>query len=212
MTGAVELLRKNPVVAVLRAPDASRFLDASHVLYEAGLRCLEFTMTTDGVLDALAEARKALPDDTVLGVGTVRTSEHVHQAAGYGADFLVSQLFPRDAFTTAQRLGVPFVPGALTPTEIAAAFDAGAEVVKVSPVVSVGGVGYVDELRGPLPDVPVLVTGGVELDEPPRYLESGAAGVGLSRTLFLDSLVNGDDLDGLGRRARRVVESVAKYL
>ncbi|WP_069385272.1 bifunctional 4-hydroxy-2-oxoglutarate aldolase/2-dehydro-3-deoxy-phosphogluconate aldolase [Cellulosimicrobium cellulans] len=198
-----------PAVAILRAPDADRFVAASEVLWDAGFRCLELTMTTRGVLDAVREVRRTLPDELVLAVGTVRSEQHVQDAVDAGADFLVSQVLRAPLVESARARGVPFVPGALTPTEILAAWETGVPAVKVSPVGPVGGVAYLEQLRAPLPDIPLMPTGGVAIDEIGAYLDRGAVVVGLSGPLLGDALLPGGDLTALADRARRAVDAAA---
>ncbi len=199
-----------PVVAILRAATADRFVAASEVLYAAGFRCLEFTLTSQGALSALASVRGAFPDDLVLGVGTVRTVRHVHQAADAGADFLVSQVFDPTVVAAGHERSMPFFPGALTPTEIVRAWESGVPAVKVSPIGPVGGLEYFDQLRAPLPDVPLMPTGGVQLDEVNAYLKRGAVAVGLSGPLMGDALDDDGDLAALDQTARGVIEAVGE--
>jgi 2-dehydro-3-deoxyphosphogluconate aldolase/(4S)-4-hydroxy-2-oxoglutarate aldolase len=206
---ALSRLARQPVVAILRASDSARFLAASEVLYEAGFRCLEFTLTTEGALDAVQAARSSLPDDVILAVGTVRTEEHVTDSIDAGADFLVSQVLRRHLVEIAQRRGVPFIPGALTPTEIVDAWETGVPAVKVSPIGPVGGLEYFDQLRAPLPEIPMMPTGGVAIDEIGHYLDRGAAAVGLSGPLLGDALLPGGDLTALADRARRAVAAAS---
>jgi 2-dehydro-3-deoxyphosphogluconate aldolase / (4S)-4-hydroxy-2-oxoglutarate aldolase len=208
-TALMSRLAASPVVAILRAPEADRFATASQVLYEAGFRCLEFTLTTKGVLDAVHQVRSSLPDDLVLGVGTVRTTSQVHGAVAAGADFLVSQVFRRPLVEAAHELAVPFFPGALTPSEILEAWESGVPAVKVSPIGPVGGVEYFSQVRAPLPDVPLMPTGGVRLDEVTTYLQRGAIAVGLSGPLMGDSLDNTGDLAALRERASAVIQSLS---
>ena len=208
-TALMSRLAASPVVAILRAPEADRFATASQVLYEAGFRCLEFTLTTKGVLDAVHQVRSSLPDDLVLGVGTVRTTSQVHGAVAAGADFLVSQVFRRPLVEAAHELAVPFFPGALTPSEILEAWESGVPAVNVSPIGPVGGVEYFSQVRAPLPDVPLMPTGGVRLDEVTTYLQRGAIAVGLSGPLMGDSLDNTGDLAALRERASAVIQSLA---
>lgn len=199
----------HPLIAILRAPDASFFRPATEILYAAGFRCVEYTLTTTGTLAAMTEVRSALPADLVIGIGTVRTAQHVDDAIEAGADFLVSQVCRPLLVAAAQQRGVPFYPGALTPTEILDAWESGATAVKVSPIGPVGGLDYFDNLRGPLPDVPLMPTGGVDLHEAADYLRKGAVAVGLSGALFGDALLPGGDLAGLARRAEQAVGAVA---
>jgi 2-dehydro-3-deoxyphosphogluconate aldolase / (4S)-4-hydroxy-2-oxoglutarate aldolase len=190
------------VVAVLRAPTAQHFLTASSVLFDAGIRCFEFTLTTAGALDAVAAFRKQHPE-AITGVGTVRTPEHLTAAVAAGAQFAVSQIFSPRLVERAQELGIPFVPGALTPTEIVTAWEFEVPLVKVSPIGPLGGVTYLRELRGPLPDIALMPTGGVTLEEAGAYLTAGAVAVGVSGALFGNALITGD-LTGLADRAARL--------
>jgi len=194
------------LVAVMRAPDADHFVPASEVLAEAGLTVFEYTLTTAGALAALQTAREALPG-AVLGVGTVRTADDLRAAVDAGADFAVSQVFLPELVQTAADLGLCYIPGALTPTEIVSAWNSGVPAVKVSPIGPLGGQDYLRELRGPLPDVALMPTGGVTLEAAAGYLELGAVAVGVSGALFADALLGGD-LTALRQRADRLVSSV----
>lgn len=194
------------LVAVMRAPDADRFVPASEVLADAGLTVFEYTLTTAGALAALQTAREALPG-AVLGVGTVRTADDLRAAVDGGADFAVSQVFLPELVQTAADLGLCYIPGALTPTEIVSAWNSGVPAVKVSPIGPLGGQDYLRELRGPLPDVALMPTGGVTLEAAAGYLELGAVAVGVSGALFADALLGGD-LTALRQRADRLVSSV----
>ncbi|MBL8925147.1 MAG: bifunctional 4-hydroxy-2-oxoglutarate aldolase/2-dehydro-3-deoxy-phosphogluconate aldolase [Pseudonocardia sp.] len=209
MIDLLDILSSRKVVAVLRAPDAGRFVPVARVLYDAGFRCIEFTLTTRGAIDALCDVRRALPDDVLLGIGTVRTLQQVEEALEGEADFLVSQTFNPEVIDAAQRSGVPFIPGALTPTEVLRAWEHGVPAVKVSPIGPVGGPEYLTELTAPMPEVPVMPTGGVTVDNGAEYLRRGAVAVGISRSLTGDALTPGGDLDALAQRARTAVSGVA---
>ena len=209
VSGFLELLAQSPVIAILRAPDASMFLPATEVLYQGGIRCVEFTLTTDGAMEATQEIIASLPDDLLVGVGTVRTEAHVAEAIDAGADFLVSQVFRRHLVEASAQRGIPFFPGALTPTEILDAWEcSGVPAVKVSPIGPVGGLDYFDNIRGPLPDIPLMPTGSIQLSEVSDYLDHGAVAVGLSGFLFCDSLLPGGDLEGLAARTEQVVAAI----
>ena len=200
------VLPPQALVAVMRAPGAQRFVPASTVLLEAGLTVFEYTLTTAGALTALTAARDALPG-AVLGVGTVRTADDLRAAADAGADFAVSQMFLPRLVETAAELGLSYVPGALTPTEIVSAWELGVPAVKVSPIGPLSGADYLRELRGPLPDVALMPTGGVTIEAAAEYLRLGAVAVGVSAALFADALTGGD-LGALRERADRLVASV----
>ena len=197
----LERLRAERVVAILRAPDADRFALVARALYDAGWRAFEITLTTRGALEAIGEVREQLPADAWVGAGTVISPADVQAVAAAGAQFAVSPVLDGGAVAAAGRLGLPFVPGALTPTEIVTAWRAGCEVVKVSPVVSVGGADYLRQVSAFLPGVPLMPTGGVEPGEVPAHLAAGAVAVGLGGPLLGDALRPDGDLRALTARA-----------
>jgi 2-dehydro-3-deoxyphosphogluconate aldolase / (4S)-4-hydroxy-2-oxoglutarate aldolase len=194
-----------PVVAILRAADAGRFVEVGRVLYEAGVRAVEVTLTSAGALAALGRLREELPSDALLGVGTVRSAGDAERAVGAGATYLIAPDLRPEVVDWAVGRGVPVMPGALTPTEIAAAWGAGATAVKVFPVSAVGGPSYLKAVRAPLPEVPLVPTGGVGLDDIGAYLAAGAVAVGIGSPLLGDAGDPGGDLDALAGRARRAV-------
>jgi 2-dehydro-3-deoxyphosphogluconate aldolase/(4S)-4-hydroxy-2-oxoglutarate aldolase len=205
MTPFLERLAAVPVVAILRAEDAGRFLEVGRVLYEGGVRAIEVTLTSRGALAAFGRLQAELAGDAVLGVGTVRSVGDAELAVEAGATYLVSPDFRPEVVAWAVERQVPVVPGALTPTEVAAAWGAGATAVKVFPVSAVGGPAYVTAVRAPLPEVPLVPTGGIGIDDIGAYLAAGAAAVGLGAPRLGDAGDPGGDLDALAERARRAV-------
>jgi 2-dehydro-3-deoxyphosphogluconate aldolase / (4S)-4-hydroxy-2-oxoglutarate aldolase len=190
-----------PVVAILRARTATHFVAGAQALAEAGVRAVEVTLTTDGALDALRELRAARPG-LLAGVGTVITPEEAAAAVEAGAQFLVAPCVRADTLAAATRLGVPMLPGAFTPTEVVAAVEHGAALVKLFPATL--GPAYLKALRGPLPQVGFVPTGGIGTDAIRPFLDAGAVAVGLGSPLTGDSLETGD-LEALTARAREAV-------
>jgi 2-dehydro-3-deoxyphosphogluconate aldolase/(4S)-4-hydroxy-2-oxoglutarate aldolase len=205
MTPFLERLAAVPLVAILRAAGAGRFLEVGRVLYEAGVRGIEVTLTSEGALEAFGRLREELLGDALLGVGTVRSVADAELAVAAGAGYLVAPDLRPEVVGWAVERGLPVVPGALTPTEVAAAWAAGATAVKVFPVSAVGGPAYVKAVRAPLPEVPLVPTGGVGIDDIGDYLDAGAAAVGLGSPLLGDAGDPGGDLAALAARARRAV-------
>jgi 2-dehydro-3-deoxyphosphogluconate aldolase / (4S)-4-hydroxy-2-oxoglutarate aldolase len=206
----LERLAAVPVVAILRAADAGRFLEVGRVLYEEGVRAIEVTLTSEGALEAFGELRGELPGDALLGVGTVRSVGDAERAVAVGATYLVAPDFRGEVVAFAVERGLAVVPGALTPTEVVAAWGAGATAVKVFPVSAVGGVAYVKAVRAPLPEVPLVPTGGVGIDDIGAYLDAGAVAVGVGSPLVGDAGGPGGDLRGLAERARRAVAAAGR--
>jgi 2-dehydro-3-deoxyphosphogluconate aldolase / (4S)-4-hydroxy-2-oxoglutarate aldolase len=210
MTPFLERLAVVPLVAILRAAGAGRFLEVGRVLYEAGVRGIEVTLTSEGALEAFGRLREELPGDALLGVGTVRSVADAELAVAAGAGYLVAPDLRPEVVGWAVERGLPVVPGALTPTEVAAAWAAGATAVKVFPVSAVGGPAYVEAVRAPLPEVPLVPTGGVGIDDIGAYLDAGAAAVGLGSPLFGDAGDPDGDLAALADRARRAVAAATR--
>ena len=204
----VDRLARERLIAILRAPDAGRFVAVAHALYDGGWRAMEVTLTTADAFDAIPEIRAKLPDDAWVGAGTVMTPDDVRAVHAAGAQFAVSPVLDPASVAAADQLDLPFVAGALTPTEILAAWYAGCPAVKVSPVVSVGGPAYLDQVGAFLPGIPLLPTGGVQPEEVAAYLQAGAIGVGLGGPLVGDALTPSGDLTALTRRAAALVAVV----
>ncbi|UNB54451.1 bifunctional 4-hydroxy-2-oxoglutarate aldolase/2-dehydro-3-deoxy-phosphogluconate aldolase [Mycolicibacterium sp. YH-1] len=196
-----------PVVAILRASSGERLPEVCKVLYASGVRVLEFTLTTDSALGALTRTRDLLPADAVLGVGSVRTNEQVAVCADAGAEFLVSPVNTPALVEEARRRQLPYLAGALSPSEIHSAWADGAAAVKLFPAGPVGGPAYLRAVRGPLPNIPLVPTGGIDIEEVGTYLMAGATAVGLGGALQGDAANPGGDLDALAERARRAVAS-----
>lgn len=200
------VLQQSPIIAIIRGGAADRVLPVCEALVENGVRCLEVTTNTPEWQEAVAALSRR--DDLLVGVGTVLTVEHVQQSADAGAQFLVSpdtNLLVGEAGIAA---GMGWYPGALTPTEIVTAYRAGATAVKVFPASAMGGPSYLKNVLAPLDYIPLVPTGGVDLDMIPAYLDAGAVAVGLGSPLLGDALTTGS-LDDLAVRARRAVEAVA---
>ncbi|MFI7115248.1 bifunctional 4-hydroxy-2-oxoglutarate aldolase/2-dehydro-3-deoxy-phosphogluconate aldolase [Amycolatopsis sp. NPDC049868] len=207
-----DTLIENRLVAILRAADASRFADAATVLHAAGVRVLEAALTTPGATDAIATIRKKLGDDAHVGAGSVREVSDVDKAADAGATFLVTPTVNPLVMERSHERGLPVICGALTPTEIDQAWRLGAAAVKVFPIAAVGGIAYLRAIRAPMPDIPLVPTGGVHLAEVSKYLESGSIAVAAATPLVGDALVSGGSLTDLATRASEFVAAAAKYV
>ena len=195
------------VMAILRAESAEHYPAIGATLADAGVRCLEVTLTTPGALAAITELRSALPS-LALGAGTVLTATDVSDAIAAGAEFIVSPNTEPSVIQAASEARVASFPGALTPTEVAAAWTAGATTIKIFPGSAVGP-GYITALHGPFPDIAMMPTGGVGLDDIGPWIRAGAVGVGLGSPLQGDAATGGD-LGALADRASRALRAVAE--
>jgi len=196
------------ILAVVRGTGGRHTAAVLDTLAEAGIRCLEVTMNTPGSLTELSAARTRLPADTELGAGTVLTAGQVDAVAAAGGTFVVSPDVRESVAGRARALGLAYYPGALTPTEVAAAWELGASAVKVFPA-SLGGPGYLRELHGPFRDIPLLPTGGVAAGNAAAYLGAGAIAVGVGGALLGDAL-DGGSLASLRERAVRLIAAAAE--
>jgi 2-dehydro-3-deoxyphosphogluconate aldolase/(4S)-4-hydroxy-2-oxoglutarate aldolase len=197
------------IVAVVRADsggdDLVRIIEA---VAAGGVHCIEVTMTTPGALECIETAAKKLAGaDALLGVGTVLDAETCRMAILAGAEYVVSPTLSLATIQMARRYGKPMIAGAYTPSEILTAWEQGSDLVKVFPA-SVGGPEYIKALKGPLPQVPLVPTGGVELDNIAAFLKAGASALGVGGNLVSKKLLAARDFKGLTENAKRFADAV----
>src|SRR5262250_1497713 len=161
------------IVAVVRSPDSQQLVEAARALADGGINVVEITMTVPDALDVVRQVRRALGDRLLLGAGTILDPETARAALLAGAEFLVAPTVNLEVIRLCQRYDRLVMPGAFTPTEILSAWEAGADVVKVFPA-EVVGPPFFKALRGPLPQVRLMPTGGVDLETGPVFLKAGA--------------------------------------
>ena len=201
-------VEKLGVVAIIRMPDPAALRAAVDALAEGGVRALEVTMTVPRAIRLIEEIAPTLPSDFLFGAGTVLDAETVRRAVGAGAQFIVSPVFRRDVVNAAHEQGVPVMPGCLSPTEILDAWDMGADVIKVFPATSVGP-GYIKDVRGPLPHVKLMPTGGVSIDNVGDWLRAGAVAVGVGSAVVDTKAIAAKQFHVIADNARRMVANVA---
>jgi 2-dehydro-3-deoxyphosphogluconate aldolase/(4S)-4-hydroxy-2-oxoglutarate aldolase len=202
-------LEANVLLAILRAPSPELALRAARAIHVGGIRLIEVTMTVPNALRVLEELRNVLGDEVILGAGTVLDAETARVCVAAGARFIVSPVFDPATVETTRSLDAVSIPGALTPTEIVTAARAGADCVKVFPCSAVGGPGYLNALRGPLPDIKLVATGGVHLENVVAYLEAGATAVGLGAGLIDWGRLEREGDQTVVGQTRRFVAAVA---
>jgi len=205
-----ERLQSGRVIAVLRAPHVEALPRVCDVLVEEGIPSLELTLTTPDLLSGLPDLVHRYRDSADVGVGTVLTLDEGRQAVDSGAHYLVTPTLDLDVVELAVSELVAVYPGGLTPTELAAAWAAGATAVKIFPAQTVGP-GYLKHLRGPFPDIQAVPSGGVDLDATRDWLQAGAVAVSLGGPLLGDAL-HGGDLDALRQRCRALRQVVQEAL
>lgn len=197
------------VVAVLRAPSGERLADVAEALLAGGVAAVEVTFTVPGAHRVLEQVASRLGQRVLLGAGTVLDAETARAALLAGAQFIVSPTVNLDVIRLCRRYGKAVMPGALTPTEVLTAWEAGADIVKVFPS-ELTGPGYLKALRGPLPQVRLMPTGGVNLDTAADFLRAGACALGIGGSLVEPKAVAAGDLARIESLARQYVEIVRK--
>ncbi len=205
-----DILLANPVVAVLRAGHARDYAPVIAALSDGGVRSIELTLSTAGVFELLPGLIRDFGEQVEIGVGTVTTEGEARHAIDVGARFLVTPVTDGSIVSAAVERGIPVYPGGLTPTELLAGWRAGATAVKIFPASTVGP-GYIAQLRGPFPDLQVIPSGGVAIEDAPGWIEAGALAVSLGGPLVGDAF-KGGDLGELTRRAKKVSRLVAEAL
>jgi len=208
MPGVLDRILDCGVVAVLRADSSSELLDVSKALREGGVVAIEVTMTVPGALKLIEEAASQM-QDTIVGVGSVLDPETARSAILAGAEYVVSPILNLDVIQMAKRYGKVVMPGAFTPTEILTAWQAGADVVKVFPA-SAGGPSYFKDIKGPLPQVRLMPTGGVDIKTTPEFIKAGACAVGAGSAMADKVAVANRDWKKLTETASGFVEVVRK--
>lgn len=194
------------VVAVIRTNSADELVGICRAMSEGGVVGVEITMTSPGALEAIYGASKELRGKAIIGAGSVLDPETARAAILAGADFIVGPVVNAGVIELCKRYGKIVIPGAFSPTEILSAWQAGADVVKVFPATKLGP-SFIKDVMGPLPQVRLTPTGGVNLDNLGDFLKAGAVFVGVGTALVDRKLVAERDWDGLARLASRYVEA-----
>ncbi len=196
-------------VAVVRAPSSEQLVDVARALQKGGITAIEITMTTPNAIDVIREVSRELGEDVVTGVGSALDAETARAAILAGAEFVVAPVLDPETITMAHRYDKVCVPGAYTPTEILAAWSAGADVVKVFPA-SIGGPKAFKAIKGPLPQVKLSPTGGVNLQTAGDFIRAGAEFLGVGSALVAKDALARGDMDWITETARKFVEEVRK--
>lgn len=195
------------IVAVIRAPSGQMLQDVAEALLAGGVEAVEVTFTVPGAAQVIEKVADRLGDRVLLGAGTVLDPETARTAILAGAEFIVAPTLNLDVIRLAHRYDKPVVPGALTPTEVLTAWEAGADIVKIFPS-ELTGPQYLKALHGPLPQVRLLPTGGVNLKTAAEFLRAGACALGVGGALVEPSAVAAGDFARIEALARQYVQIV----
>jgi 2-dehydro-3-deoxyphosphogluconate aldolase / (4S)-4-hydroxy-2-oxoglutarate aldolase len=195
------------VVPVIRAASAAEARFAADAIASGGISIAEITMTVPGAVEVIAELTRTMPG-ILVGAGTVLNPEAAKRCVDAGAKFLVSPGLNVKTIEFANRENIPIMAGALTPTEVINAWEAGADYVKVFPCGQMGGASYIRALKGPLPDVPLVPTGGVNLDTAPDFIMAGSVALGVGGELLKKDVLKSRNSAALKELAEKFVAIV----
>ena len=200
----------NPgIIAIIRSDGPAGLMEAALALYEAGITAVEISLTTPGTLRAIAEIRPTLVGDRVIGVGTVLDGPTALRAIEAGAQFTVSPVTSREVIESCLCHSIPTVMGAFTPTEAFKAHTWGADFIKIFPAHTLGP-DYMKSLLAPLPQLALVPTGGVTVENCIPYLQAGCAAVAIGSTVVNSQLIAARDFQEITRRARSYVDAVVR--
>jgi len=210
MTGrqqVLEAVERAGIVAVIRIKEPERLKAVVDAIAEGGIRVLEVTMTVPNAVKLIADLAPRMPAGFLLGAGTVVDAATAKQVIDAGARFIVSPVFRQEVIDACHARDVSAMPGCFSPTEILNAWDGGADVVKVFPATALGP-GYIKDVRAPLPQVKLMPTGGVTLDNAGDWIRAGAVAVGVGTSLLDSKAIAAGNYDVLRGHAERIVRNV----
>ncbi|ACX67044.1 bifunctional 4-hydroxy-2-oxoglutarate aldolase/2-dehydro-3-deoxy-phosphogluconate aldolase [Paenibacillus sp. Y412MC10] len=197
----------NKIIAIIRGANSKDVLNMAKALHEGGVNILEITMNSPNVLSAIEEITVELGDRVVVGAGTVLDAETARAAILAGAKFILSPTVDIETIQMAKRYGAVSIPGAFTPTEILSAYENGGDIIKVFPATL--GPRFIKDIRGPLPQIPLLPTGGIDLNNIQEFMKAGAIGCGIGSALVNTQLEITDEyFVQLTEKARQFASAV----
>lgn len=198
------------IVPVVRASSGQQAIQAAEAVCAGGIPIVELTMTVPGAIDVIAQLVKSMGIDVVVGAGTVLDAETAQRCLDAGAQFLVSPGTDLPTIQLAKQKGVLIMAGALTPTEVITAWKAGSDFVKIFPCGTVGGAKYIKALKAPLPQVPMVPTGGVNLETAADFLRAGSSALGIGGELISAAALKSGNITAITDSAKQYIAIVKK--
>jgi len=191
------------IVPVVRASSPEQALGAADAVRAGGIPIVEVTMTVPGAIEVIAGLSRLMGSDVLIGAGTVLDAATAQKCLDAGAQFLVSPGFDAETVALARRLNILIMPGSLTPTEVITAWKAGADFVKIFPCGNVGGPAYIKSLKAALPQIPMIPTGGVNLETAAAFLRAGASALGIGGELISKAALDSGNFAAITESARQ---------
>ncbi|MGW8428551.1 bifunctional 4-hydroxy-2-oxoglutarate aldolase/2-dehydro-3-deoxy-phosphogluconate aldolase [Peribacillus simplex] len=203
----LEALNKEKIIAILRNVPEKKLDETAIALNRGGIKLIEVTMNSEGALQAINRWKSLFSNKMIIGAGTVLNLQMAKEAISAGADFLITPNLDEEVVSYSIDQGVVIWPGVMTPSEMVRAWEAGAEAVKLFPA-GLLGIDYIKDVKGPLDSIPIIATGGVNLQNIKTFLEAGVLGVGLGSSLVDKKLIEENRFDDLTNLARKYVTAV----
>jgi 2-dehydro-3-deoxyphosphogluconate aldolase/(4S)-4-hydroxy-2-oxoglutarate aldolase len=197
------------VVAIIRADSSEQLIDASRALIEGGISGIEITMTTPNALQVIADVRRTFGDKVLAGVGSILDVKSAEAAVAAGAEYVITPVIRPDVIAFCNRIGKPVFAGCYTPTEAQTAHELGADFIKIFPADGLGPK-YIQAIRGPLPHLKIVPTGGVDFNTAGDFIRAGCVAVAAGSTLVGKDILKNRDWARLAEYARLFIASVAK--
>ena len=197
------------IVAIIRANSANELIKAAEAIHTGGVNVIEVTMTTPNALQVISDVSSVYGDAVLVGAGSVLDAETARAVMLVGAEFIVSPVTKPDVIEICNRYGKVVIPGAFTPTEILAAWEMGADYVKVFPSSGVGA-DYIKDVKAPLPHIPLVPTGGINAENAAEFIAAGATSLGVGSALVNNQLIEAGEFALLTERAEKLVEEVQR--
>jgi 2-dehydro-3-deoxyphosphogluconate aldolase/(4S)-4-hydroxy-2-oxoglutarate aldolase len=204
----LDLIEREKLIPVVRVSAPQEAMEVAEAVKAGGVSLIEITMTVPGAMDVIEELSRKHGDEMIIGAGTVLDVETGRVAILAGARFLVSPNLNLDLIHLARQAGVAVIPGAMTPTEIVTAWDTQADMVKVFPIAQLGGPDYIKALRGPLPQIPLVPTGGVNLQNAGSFIQAGATALGVGGELIDKKAVADKRFEVITENARAFLNAI----
>lgn len=197
------------VVAIIRADNSEQLIQASRALIEGGITGIEITMTTPNALQVIADVRRVFGDKVLAGVGSILDVKTAQAAIKAGAEYVITPVLKPDVIAFCNHVGVPIFSGSYTPTEAQTAFELGADFIKIFPADGLGPK-YIQAIRGPLPHLKIVPTGGVDVNTAGDFIKAGCVAVAAGSTLVSKEILKNQDWAKLTDLAAQFIAAVAK--
>jgi 2-dehydro-3-deoxyphosphogluconate aldolase/(4S)-4-hydroxy-2-oxoglutarate aldolase len=208
---ALELIQKTGLIPIIRVDSSETAMKVADAFLKGGVRIIEVTFSVPGAIDVVRQLTDELGDKALIGTGTVLNAKMVEDAVAAGSEFIVSPGYSRELIEATRKHSKPCIPGALTPTEILDAYNLGSDAVKVFPCGNLGGAKYIKAVRAPLPHIPLVPTGGVNLETAGPLLEAGAFALGVGSAITDKTAIKEGRFEVITENVKKFLEIVENY-